>query len=149
MGAPLRPVTVRDAISDLPAIQNGHTVEEMAYQGEPVRSGVLQGFVRPLSCMGGRYLGTMMVHVHTHAQWAAPGPGLVGWDAKSAPVNSLFHQVSAFQRAVRGGCPALYDHISKNMNELNLERCRCVSWVPRFVLLGRVFWRRSEPLMCK
>lgn len=38
---------------------------------------------------------------------------------------SLFCQVSAFQRAVRGGCPALYDHISKNMNELNLERCRC------------------------
>ncbi|KAL6767831.1 MET1 [Auxenochlorella protothecoides x Auxenochlorella symbiontica] len=69
VGAPLRPVTVRDAISDLPVIANGHDVEEMEYQGEPV---------------------------------------------------------SAFQRAVRGGCPALYDHISKNMNELNLERCRCI-----------------------
>lgn len=38
MGAPLRPVTVRDAISDLPVIANGHDVEEMEYQGEPVRS---------------------------------------------------------------------------------------------------------------
>lgn len=36
-------------------------------------------------------------------------------------------QTSAFQKAVRGeaGTP-LYDHISKNMNELNLERCRCI-----------------------
>lgn len=70
VGAPLRPVTVRDAIGDLPPIANGHDQEEMAYDGEPA---------------------------------------------------------SAFQRAVRGepGAP-LFDHISKNMNELNLERCRCI-----------------------
>ena len=33
---------------------------------------------------------------------------------------------SAFQAAVRGSNPALLDHISKEMNELNLERCRCI-----------------------
>lgn len=37
VGAPLRPVTVRDAIGDLPAIENGHDVEEMPYTGVPVR----------------------------------------------------------------------------------------------------------------
>lgn len=69
VGAPLRPVTVRDAIGDLPPIDNGHDVDEMAYSGE--------------------------------AQ-------------------------SAFQRAIRGDCTVLADHISKQMNELNLERCRCI-----------------------
>ena len=38
VGAPLRPVTVRDAIADLPAIQNGHMVEEMEYVSGPVSS---------------------------------------------------------------------------------------------------------------
>lgn len=33
-------------------------------------------------------------------------------------------QVSSFQRYVRGDCTQLTDHISKQMNELNLERCR-------------------------
>lgn len=33
-------------------------------------------------------------------------------------------QVSAFQRHVRGDCTQLTDHISKQMNELNMERCR-------------------------
>ena len=33
IGAPLRTVTVRDAIADLPAIQNGHDQEEMQYAG--------------------------------------------------------------------------------------------------------------------
>ena len=36
MGAPLRPVTVRDAIADLPAITNGHAEEEMEYDQGPV-----------------------------------------------------------------------------------------------------------------
>ena len=35
-GAPLRAVTVRDAIADLPAITNGSSVGEMAYTGAPV-----------------------------------------------------------------------------------------------------------------
>ena len=34
--------------------------------------------------------------------------------------------MSAFQRHVRGDCTVLTEHISKAMNELNLERCRCI-----------------------
>lgn len=34
--------------------------------------------------------------------------------------------VSAFQKAIRGDCAVLHDHICKEMNELNLERCRCI-----------------------
>lgn len=34
IGAPLRTVTVRDAIADLPAIGNGHDQEEMQYTGQ-------------------------------------------------------------------------------------------------------------------
>ena len=33
--APYRTITVRDAMSDLPDIRNGHKKEEMAYGGEP------------------------------------------------------------------------------------------------------------------
>ena len=54
--------------------------------------------------------------------------------------SSAFHAgapQSAFQRMIRSGLPApassasaaaqpLFDHISKTMNELNLERCRCI-----------------------
>jgi DNA (cytosine-5)-methyltransferase 1 len=69
VGAPLRPVTVRDAIGDLPAIENGHSVEEIEYVSGPV---------------------------------------------------------SSFQHYVRGDCTVLTEHISKQMNELNLERCRCI-----------------------
>lgn len=68
-GAPLRPITVKDAIRDLPPIENGHDVQEMSYSGQPV---------------------------------------------------------SAFQRNIRGNSTLLTDHISKTMNELNLERCRCI-----------------------
>lgn len=68
-GAPLRPVTVHDAISDLPPIANGHDVEEALYTTSPS---------------------------------------------------------SAFQLAVRGNCNVLYDHVCKHMNELNMERCRCI-----------------------
>ena len=34
VGAPLRTVTVRDVIGDLPVIGNGHDQEEMQYSGE-------------------------------------------------------------------------------------------------------------------
>ena len=34
--------------------------------------------------------------------------------------------ISAFQKAIRGDCEVLRDHICKEMNELNLERCRCI-----------------------
>ncbi|KAI8108585.1 hypothetical protein M9434_006610 [Picochlorum sp. BPE23] len=68
-GAPLRPVTVHDAISDLPPITNGHDSEVSSYSTPPS---------------------------------------------------------SAFQIAVRGNCDVLYDHVCKYMNELNMERCRCI-----------------------
>ena len=35
VGAPLRTVTVRDTIGDLPPIENGEDREEMAYSGKP------------------------------------------------------------------------------------------------------------------
>ena len=68
-GAPLRTVTVKDAIGDLPAIKNGHDADVMDYAGAPV---------------------------------------------------------SAFQRKIRNGATKLRDHICKEMNPLNLERCRCI-----------------------
>ncbi len=34
--------------------------------------------------------------------------------------------VSAFQKKIRGECTVLRDHVCKQMNELNLERCRCI-----------------------
>lgn len=34
--------------------------------------------------------------------------------------------ISAFQKAIRDGATTLLDHISKEMNELNMERCRCI-----------------------
>lgn len=34
--------------------------------------------------------------------------------------------VSAFQKKIRGTTTVLRDHICKQMNELNLERCRCI-----------------------
>ena len=34
--------------------------------------------------------------------------------------------ISAFQKAIRGSATVLRDHICKEMNELNLERCRCI-----------------------
>ena len=80
-GAPLRTVTVKDAIGDLPEIGNGH-------------------------------------------------------DDGGATEHAIAPQ-SAFQRMIRSGLPPpssggdsakqpLYDHISKTMNELNVERCRCI-----------------------
>lgn len=68
-GAPLRAVTVRDAIGDLPPITNGADAEEMAYSQPPV---------------------------------------------------------STYQKMVRGSSTVLRDHICKGLNELNLERCRCI-----------------------
>ena len=32
--------------------------------------------------------------------------------------------MSEFQQCIRGNCDVLHDHISKMMNDLNLERCR-------------------------
>lgn len=43
------------------------------------------------------------------------------WVARSAGPA-----VSAFQKRVRGQQTVLKDHICKEMNGLNLERCRCI-----------------------
>ncbi len=34
--------------------------------------------------------------------------------------------ISAYQKFIRGKATSLKHHISKGMNELNLERCKCV-----------------------
>ena len=34
--------------------------------------------------------------------------------------------MSAFQKRIRNGATVLTDHICKEMNELNLERCSCI-----------------------
>ncbi len=46
--------------------------------------------------------------------------------AEKAMVWHAGAPVSAFQMAIRGDCTVLHDHICKEMNELNLERCRCI-----------------------
>lgn len=33
---------------------------------------------------------------------------------------------TAFQRGIRGETSVLRDHICKKLNELNMERCRCI-----------------------
>ncbi|CAJ1952413.1 unnamed protein product [Sphenostylis stenocarpa] len=66
-GAPLRAITVKDTIGDLPAVGNGASKGNMEYQNDPV---------------------------------------------------------SWFQRKIRGEMVVLTDHISKEMNELNLIRCK-------------------------
>ncbi|XP_061364298.1 DNA (cytosine-5)-methyltransferase 1-like [Gastrolobium bilobum] len=66
-GAPLRAITVRDTIGDLPAVGNGASKANMEYQHDPV---------------------------------------------------------SWFQKKIRGDMVVLTDHISKEMNELNLIRCQ-------------------------
>ncbi|CAD7705413.1 unnamed protein product [Ostreobium quekettii] len=68
-GAPLRSVTVRDAIADLPPIENGADRSKIDYVDPPS---------------------------------------------------------SAFQKEIRNGSSCIFDHICKEMNELNLERCRCI-----------------------
>nr|KYP42268.1 DNA (cytosine-5)-methyltransferase 1B [Cajanus cajan] len=66
-GAPLRSITVRDTIGDLPPVGNGASKGVMEYQNDPV---------------------------------------------------------SWFQKKIRGDIALLTDHISKEMNELNLIRCQ-------------------------
>ncbi|CAI8593488.1 unnamed protein product [Vicia faba] len=66
-GAPLRPITVRDTIGELPAVGNGASRTNMEYQSDPI---------------------------------------------------------SWFQKKIRGNMAVLTDHISKEMNELNLIRCQ-------------------------
>ncbi|XP_039683076.1 DNA (cytosine-5)-methyltransferase 1 [Medicago truncatula] len=66
-GAPLRAITVRDTIGELPVVGNGASRTNMEYQSDPV---------------------------------------------------------SWFQKKIRGNMAVLTDHISKEMNELNLIRCQ-------------------------
>ncbi|KAL9324266.1 hypothetical protein ACSQ67_009123 [Phaseolus vulgaris] len=66
-GAPLRAITVKDTIGDLPSVGNGASKGNMEYQNDP-------------------------------ASW--------------------------FQKKIRGDMVVLTDHISKEMNELNMLRCQ-------------------------
>ena len=68
-GAPLRPITVKDAIGDLPMIGNGASADDLEYVSAPV---------------------------------------------------------SSFQKYIRNGADRLRHHVSKQMNDLNLERCRSI-----------------------
>ena len=68
-GAPLRPITVKDAIADLPPIINGANNDEMQYTSIPL---------------------------------------------------------SSFQHQIRNNASVLLHHVCKGMNDLNLERCRCI-----------------------
>jgi DNA-cytosine methyltransferase len=68
-GAPLRPITVKDAIADLPPVINGASNDEMQYTSIPV---------------------------------------------------------SSFQQQIRNNASVLLHHVCKGMNDLNLERCRCI-----------------------
>ncbi|WVZ14483.1 hypothetical protein V8G54_012049 [Vigna mungo] len=72
-GAPLRAITVKDTIGDLPAVGNGASKGNMEYQNDPV---------------------------------------------------------SWFQKKIRGEMVVLTDHISKEMNELNLIRCQKIPKTP-------------------
>ncbi|XP_045814038.1 DNA (cytosine-5)-methyltransferase 1-like [Trifolium pratense] len=72
-GAPLRAITVRDTIGELPAVGNGASRTNMEYQSDPV---------------------------------------------------------SWFQKQIRGNMAVLTDHISKEMNELNLIRCQKIPKKP-------------------
>ncbi|EOA12790.1 hypothetical protein CARUB_v10025739mg [Capsella rubella] len=68
-GAPFRPITVRDTIGDLPAVENGESRINKEYKAEPV---------------------------------------------------------SWFQKEIRGDMISLTDHICKEMNEINLIRCKII-----------------------
>ncbi|KAK2367307.1 DNA (cytosine-5)-methyltransferase [Trifolium repens] len=72
-GAPLRAITVRDTIGELPAVGNGASRTNMEYQSDPV---------------------------------------------------------SWYQKKIRGNMAVLTDHISKEMNELNLIRCQKIPKKP-------------------
>ncbi len=51
---------------------------------------------------------------------AARGVGCEAGGAGAGPPQS------DFQRGMRNGAEVLVDHVSKEMNEINLERCRCI-----------------------
>ena len=55
------------------------------------------------------------------------GPGIESVPITSPPACICAGpQQSAFQREMRDGAAALTHHIAKEMNELNLERCKCI-----------------------
>ena len=51
---------------------------------------------------------------------------------------------SAFQKAIRGNCEVLYDHECKEMNDINLQRCRCIP-----VGVPGADWRTLEEVVAK
>ena len=57
---------------------------------------------------------------------------------------------SAFQKAIRGDCEVLYDHECKYMNEINLQRCRCIpAWKSTSVGVPGADWRTLEEVVAK
>ncbi|KAJ1383812.1 S-adenosyl-L-methionine-dependent methyltransferase [Sesbania bispinosa] len=94
IGAPLRAITVRDTIGDLPPVSNGASKVNMEYQHDPV---------------------------------------------------------SWFQKKIRRDMAVLTDHISKEMNELNLIRCQRIPKRPAKRhnqwkgLFGRLDWQGNFP----
>jgi len=134
VGAPLRPVTVRDAIGDLPPIENGHMEEEMEYVSGPVSERREKGR-RGNADERAREHCDQLEHLAMHLTVPVP----------SSLLSCAPPQVSAFQQYVRGDCTLLTDHISKQMNELNLERCRWVlDW--GWGLAGPLSEQGQEPI---
>lgn len=78
-GAPLRPVTVRDAIGDLPAIESGHAAEEMEYVSPPVSRSTTGAPGRA----GAPFLGVGQTPASPLTHMAVPGqhPVLLFWGA--------------------------------------------------------------------
>ena len=137
VGAPLRPVTVRDAIGDLPEIASGHAEEEMEYTSAPVSAWEERKERKKIETLSAA---SVSVRRAAGGLWVGPGvtpsrcppppfchpPTPVSPSPLPPSPHSTPLQVSAFQQHVRGDCSLLTEHISKQMNELNLERCRCI-----------------------
>ena len=125
MGAPLRTVTVRDTIGDLPPIENGEDREEMAYDGK-------------YACPCCDYVNSATANQHKQ-DWAIRAVSLgnhrtcvsIGESASPScscdePAAGAGPAESEFQRMTRGEQAVLLDHVCKTMNPLNLQRCKCI-----------------------
>lgn len=104
-GAPLRSLTVKDTIGDLPPVGNGASLHSIDVK--------FSAF-------------TVSISFEYKNSWQA-----YEFFFSSAYCYFFLHQyksdpVSWFQRKIRGNMTTLNDHISKEMNELNLIRCQRV-----------------------
>ncbi|CAI5949593.1 unnamed protein product [Closterium sp. NIES-64] len=109
VGAPLRSITVRDAMGDLPSIENGAEEEEMEVSHRVgVVSGecgiLVSGFKKPQNPSASQ-----------HSPSLPPSPFTSTYSSEPS---------SWFQRSIRAQQARLLDHTCKRMNELNLKRCQ-------------------------